>query len=220
MDRDIEGIPTPTYLWEQKGIIPFLKCDKGLAPEENGVQVMKPMPGLDDLLARAVKKGVFGTKMRSLILSANPEGIKAVVDQQFEVAKQIIGHGLCPIVEPEVAIFSPDKVKSEELLKANIVSNLAKLGDDEKVMLKLSLPSIDEFYKDLVEHPKVVRVVALSGGYSRDNADAILSRQTGMIASFSRALADGLSADQIDEEFNAELADTVTKVYEASISPQ
>ena len=219
MDREIQGKPTAAFLWEEKGIVPFLKCDKGLAPENQGVQVMKPMPGLDDLLARAVKKGIFGTKMRSYINAANAGGIKEVVKQQFEVGKQIIGHGLCPIIEPEVDIHSPDKEKSEEFLKAEILAQLDNLADDQKVMLKVSLPSKDDFYKELVDHPKVIRVVALSGGYSRDNANAILSRQNGMIASFSRALTENLSADQSQQDFDKKLKDTVVSIYEASKAP-
>jgi len=218
MDRTIEGIPTPQYLWEKKGMIPYIKCDKGLAAEENGVQLMKPNPGLDDLLSRAAKLGCFGTKMRSVVNAANPEGIKAIVAQQFEVGLQIIGHGLCPIIEPEVNIKISDKEQAEAILKTEILAQLEALEDDKKVMLKLSLPSIDNFYKELVDHPKVVSVVALSGGYSRDNANAILSRQTGMIASFSRALLEGISHGQTDEEYSAVMKSTCASIYAASKS--
>uniref|UniRef100_A0A6U3QIG3 fructose-bisphosphate aldolase n=1 Tax=Ditylum brightwellii TaxID=49249 RepID=A0A6U3QIG3_9STRA len=216
MDRTIEGKPTAKYLWEEKGIVPFLKCDSGLAAEVDGVQLMKPMPELDALLSKGVENGVFGTKMRSLINFANPAGIKAIVEQQFEVALQIIGHGLCPIIEPEVNIKSSDKEASEEILKKEILEQLNALDDDKKVMLKLSLPSVDNIYKELVDHPKVVRVVALSGGYSRDNANAILSCQTGMIASFSRALLDGVAFAQTQDEFDATLKATIDCIAEAS----
>ena len=202
MDRKIDGKPSATFLWEDRGVVPFLKVDKGLADEENGAQVMKPMPELDALLERAVKAGVFGTKMRSVINAANPAGIKAVVAQQFEVAKQILGHGLIPIVEPEVTISISDKAEAENILLAEITAQLDALPDDQQVMLKLTLPETDNLYKPLVDHPRVMRVVALSGGYSRDEANARLSRNTGMIASFSRALTEGLSAQQSDDEFN------------------
>lgn len=215
MDRDIDGIPTAEYLWEKKNVIPFLKVDKGLAAEENGVQLMKPMPGLDELLKRAKEKGIFGTKMRSVCKLANEEGISAIVAQQFEVGQKIIDAGLMPILEPEVDITSPDKAKIEVILKSKILEHLNKPGQD-KVMLKLSLPSVVNFYKELVDHPKCIRVVALSGGYSRDEANEILKKQNGMIASFSRALAEGLSDQLSDDEYNKIYADSITCIYEAS----
>jgi fructose-bisphosphate aldolase class I len=216
MDRDIEGIPTGQYLWEKKHIIPFLKVDKGLADEKDGVQLMKPIPGLDDLLKRGKSKGMFGTKMRSVIKSANADGIKAIVEQQFEVGKQIIAAGLVPIIEPEVDIHSPQKEECEDMLKKEIMAQLNKLQDDQKVMLKLSIPTKVNLYKDCVDHPKVVRVVALSGGYSRDEANKLLSKQTGMIASFSRALLEGLNHNQTDEEFNKMVLEAVDSIVEAS----
>lgn len=218
MDRTIEGIGTAEYLWSKKGIIPFLKVDKGLADEEDGVQVMKPMPELDALCKRAVAKGVFGTKMRSVIKAANKTGIEAVVAQQFEVGKQIIANGLVPIIEPEVDINIPDKSEAEVILKAAIVAELDKLSADQPVMLKLTIPTVDNFYAELVKHPRVVRAVALSGGYSREDANAKLSRNNGMIASFSRALTEGLSAQQSDEEFNKTLDTSIAGIYAASIS--
>jgi fructose-bisphosphate aldolase class I len=218
MDRSIEGIPTGQYLWEKKNVIPFIKVDKGLEDESNGVQLMKPIPGLDELLARAKSKGMFGTKMRSVINSANPDGVKAIVEQQFTIGKQIIKAGLVPIIEPEVNIKSPDKAECERLLKECLLDELNKLGDGEDVMLKLSLPSADNFYAECIAHPRCVRVVALSGGYSRGEANAILARQRGMIASFSRALSEGLSHGQTDEEFNATLKEAVDSIYEASKS--
>ncbi|MFP5328328.1 MAG: fructose bisphosphate aldolase, partial [Acidimicrobiia bacterium] len=198
MDRQIEGRDTADYLWSVKQVVPFLKIDKGLEAEADGVQLMKPMPGLDNLLARAVGKGIFGTKERSVIKSANEAGVKAVVDQQFEVGRQVLSHGLVPILEPEVDIHAPDKAEAEVLLKAAILSGLDSLGAEEYVMLKLTLPDEDNFYQQLVDHPKVLKVVALSGGYSRDEANARLSRNNGVIASFSRALTEGLSAQQSD----------------------
>lgn len=216
MDREIEGIPTCTFLWKKKKVIPFLKCDKGLAAEENGVQVMKPMPGLDELLKRAKAKGVFGTKMRSVIKAANEEGIQAVVDQQFEVGMQIVAAGLVPILEPEVDITSPEKEKIEAILKEKLIAGLDKLEEGKEVMLKLSLPTVVNHYKELVDHPKCVRVVALSGGYSRDDANVILAKQDGMIASFSRALSEGLSHQQTDEEFNATLDASIACIFDAS----
>jgi fructose-bisphosphate aldolase, class I len=218
MDRSIEGIPTSQYLWEKKTVIPFLKVDKGLEDEKDGVQLMKPMPGLDALLARGKSLGMFGTKMRSVINSANPAGIKAVVQQQFEIGKQIIKAGLVPIIEPEVNINSPDKAECETLLKECLLEELNKLGSDENVMLKLSLPSVDNFYADCIAHPRCVRVVALSGGYSRADANAILARQKGMIASFSRALSEGLNHNQSDEDFDRALREAVDSIYEASRS--
>mmetsp|Transcript_5169 Transcript_5169/g.6011 ORF Transcript_5169/g.6011 Transcript_5169/m.6011 type:complete len:301 (-) Transcript_5169:151-1053(-) len=217
MDKDIEGIPTPTFLWEKKNVIPFLKCDKGLAAEEDGCQVMKPMPDLDELLKRAKAKGVFGTKMRSNVNSANAAGIKKVVEQQFEVGKQIIGHGLVPIIEPEVNISSSDKVEIEAILKKEILVQLDALSEDQNVMLKLSLPSINNFYKELIAHKRCVRLVALSGGYSRDNANAILKKQEGMIASFSRALTEGQKHQMSDDEYNKLLDVSIANIYEASI---
>jgi fructose-bisphosphate aldolase class I len=218
MDREIDGRGTGDYLWSAKGVVPFLKIDKGLADEADGVQLMKPMPGLDELLERGVQKGMFGTKERSVIKLGNDAGIKAVVDQQFEVGRQVLGHGLVPIIEPEVDINSPEKAKAEELLKAAIASHLGDLGADELVMLKLTLPETDDFYRELVEHPRVLKVVALSGGYSRDEANARLSRNHGVIASFSRALTEGLSAQQSDAEFDATLGAAIQSIYEASIT--
>jgi fructose-bisphosphate aldolase class I len=218
MDRDIDGIGSAEYLWSKKGVIPFLKVDKGLADEANGVQVMKPVPELDALLTRAVAKGIFGTKMRSVIKLANKAGIDAVVKQQFEVGRQILAAGLVPIIEPEVDINSPEKAAAEDLLKAAIAAELAAQPADKPIMLKLTLPSADNFYADFVKHPSVLRVVALSGGYSREDANAKLSRNTGMIASFSRALTEGLSAKQSEAEFNAMLDSTIAGIYAASIT--
>lgn len=217
MDSKIEGIYTAEYLAEKKGIVPFLKVDKGLAEEANGVQLMKPNPDLDDTLKRANERQIFGTKMRSVIKEANPEGIKAVVEQQFEVGKQIIAAGLVPIIEPEVDINSPEKEKVEELLKAEILSSLNKLSENEHVMLKLTIPTQANTYKALIEHPNVVRVVALSGGYSRDDANEKLKANEGLIASFSRALSQDLNVKQSDEEFNAAIKKAVNSIYEASI---
>jgi fructose-bisphosphate aldolase class I len=218
MDRDIDGIGSAEYLWSKKGVIPFLKVDKGLADEANGVQVMKPMPELDALLTRAVAKGIFGTKMRSVIKLANKVGIDAVVKQQFEVGRQILAAGLVPIIEPEVDINSPEKAAAEDLLKAAIAAELAAQPADKPIMLKLTLPSTDNFYADFVKHASVLRVVALSGGYSREDANAKLSRNNGMIASFSRALTEGLSAKQSEAEFNAMLDSTIAGIYAASIT--
>lgn len=198
--------------------MPLLKIDKGLAEEADGVQLMKPMPTLDDLLARGVKNGIFGTKERSVIGAANPTGVAAVVAQQFEVAKQVLSHGLVPIIEPEVTISIADKAEAEDLLKAEITKNLDSLADDQKVMLKLSLPTVANHYKSLVDHPKVMRVVALSGGYSRDEANKLLAQNTGVIASFSRALTEGLSAQQSDEEFNSTLDASIQSIYDASVA--
>ncbi|MDO5734289.1 MAG: fructose bisphosphate aldolase [Eubacteriales bacterium] len=217
MEREIEGKKTGDFLWEEKGIIPFLKIDKGLAEEENGVQLMKPMPQLDELLDRASELHIFGTKERSVIKKANPEGIKAIVDQQFEVAAKVLDHGLVPIVEPEVDIFSEDKAESEELMKAEILKHLDQLPEDRQVILKLSIPTKVNFYKELIEHPRVLRVVALSGGYSREEANELLAKNEGMIASFSRALAEGLSDQQSDEEFEKTMAESIKGIYEASI---
>jgi len=218
MDRKVEGQYTPDYLWEQKGVVPFLKVDKGLADEEDGVQLMRPNPGLDDLLKRANERNVFGTKMRSVVNKANPDGIKKVVEQQFEVGKQILAAGLVPIIEPEVNIHSEDKAQSEEILKKELLDHLNKLSDDQNVMLKLSIPSVDNFYKELIEHPRVVRVVALSGGYSRDEANKRLAANEGLIASFSRGLSEGLNASQSDEEFNEMIKESVRTIHLASIT--
>jgi fructose-bisphosphate aldolase, class I len=216
MDRQVEGKPTPQYLWEVKNIVPFLKCDQGLADERNGVQLMKPIPGLDDLLTRAKQRGVFGTKMRSVIKTDNVEGIKAIVNQQFQVGKQIIQHGLVPIIEPEVDINSPKKKECEEILKACLLEQLDKLGDDEKVMLKLSLPTVENHYKECIDHPKCIRVVALSGGYSREEANNVLITQTGMIASFSRALMEGVTYGMSDDEFEKTLDESIQSIFHAS----
>ena len=199
MDREIDGIPTAQYLWEKKGIVPFLKTDKGLADKANGVQLMKPCPGLDELLERGVAKGIFGTKMRSFVAEANEAGIKENVEQQFEFAKQVLSHGLVPIVEPEVDINAADKAEAEAILRDELIKHLDALPEGEQVMIKVTIPSEDGFYTPLVEHPKCMRVVALSGGYPREDANERLSRQPGMIASFSRALSEGLSAQQSDE---------------------
>ncbi|WP_099157033.1 fructose bisphosphate aldolase [Virgibacillus ndiopensis] len=217
MDREIEGMYTGDYLSEKKGIVPFLKVDKGLAEESNGVQMMKPITDLDETLRRANERHIFGTKMRSVIKEANPESIKAVVDQQFEIGKQIIAAGLVPIIEPEVDINSPEKEKCEDLLKTEILSHLDSLTDNEPVMLKLSIPTKANLYKELIDHPKVVRVVALSGGYSADVANEKLKANDGLIASFSRALSQDLNANQTDEEFNATLENAVKSIYEASV---
>ena len=218
MDRFIDGQLTADYLWEQKGIVPFLKIDQGLAPQENGVQLMKPIPGLDDLLKRAVEKHIFGTKMRSVIHEANPEGIRQVVEQQFAVARQIAGFGLVPIIEPEVDILSRDKKDSEVLLKRELAAQLSALEEGVKVMLKLSIPSEDNFYSDLTADPHVVRIVALSGGYTQAEANKKLARQHGLIASFSRALSQGLSDQQTEDEFNSTLEASTLAIYEASIT--
>jgi fructose-bisphosphate aldolase class I len=215
MDREFGGKPAADYLWS-KQVVPFLKIDKGLADEVNGVQLMKPMPTLDALLVKAKSKGIFGTKERSVIKLNNPEGIKAVVAQQFEVAKQVLSHGLIPIVEPEVDIKNPDKKGSEENLKKEILAQLDKLPADKQVMLKLTIPDVDNLYADLVKHPRVLKVVALSGGYSRDEANKRLARQNGMIASFSRALSEGLTAQQSDAEFNKSLDTAIESIYQAS----
>jgi fructose-bisphosphate aldolase, class I len=218
MDREIEGQPTAEYLWEVKKVVPILKVDKGLADEADGVQLMKPMPDLDALLARARDAGIFGTKMRSVIKQASESGIAAVVKQQFEIARRIIAAGLVPIVEPEVDIHCPDKARAEAMLKAEILRELNALSDDQQVMLKLTLPEQNNFYADLIEHPRTVRVVALSGGYSREEANERLARQNGMVASFSRALTEGLSKQQTDAEFNALLDASIQSIYEASIT--
>lgn len=216
MDRQVEGLGTAEYLWSVKGVVPFIKVDKGLAPEENGAQVLKPIPGLDELLARSVERGMFGTKMRSVIKLGDRAGVDAVVDQQFEIGHQILDAGLVPIIEPEVDIHSPSKAEAEELLKAALTKHLDQLPADRPVMLKLTLPSQDGFYTDFVEHPRVLRVVALSGGYSRDEANEMLARNPGVVASFSRALTEGLHADQSDEEFDATLDEAIGSIFAAS----
>lgn len=217
LDRDIEGLSSAKFLWQKKGVVPFLKVDKGLEAEANGVQLMKPIAGLDTLLAKANAQDVFGTKMRSVVKLANQTGIKAVVEQQFEVGKQILAAGLVPIIEPEVDINSPEKAEAEALLKQEILAELNKLGD-LKVMLKVTIPEQADFYKELVEHPNVLKVVALSGGYSRDDANAKLAENHGMIASFSRALTEGVSAQQSDEEFEAALDAAIESIYQASLT--
>jgi fructose-bisphosphate aldolase, class I len=216
MDREIEGRGSVDYLWNVKSVVPFLKVDKGLADERDGVQTMRPMPGLDALLSRARTNGVFGTKMRSFIKFANPAGVQAVVDQQFGVARQILGARLVPIIEPEIDIHSPEKRQAEALLKVALIQHLDRLARDQFVMLKISLPDIDDFYADLRSHPSVLRVLALSGGYSREEADARLARNHGVIASFSRALTEGLSRDQSDEDFDAILNSSIAAVFQAS----
>ncbi|RKF13015.1 fructose bisphosphate aldolase [Roseovarius spongiae] len=216
MDRQIAGLPSARYLWEERGVVPFLKVDKGLADEVDGVRLMKPMPDLDALLERAVAAGIFGTKMRSVIDAASAQGIKANVAQQFEVGKQILGHGLIPIIEPEITISIPDKAEAEDILLAELTNALDGLSDGTQVMLKLTLPETANHYESLVNHSAVMRVVALSGGYSREEANARLARNTGVIASFSRALTEGLSADQSDEAFNATIGETIDSIYRAS----
>ena len=218
MDREIDGRETGDYLWSVKNIVPILKVDKGLADEADGAQVMKPIPGLDELLARAVEKGMFGTKMRSVIKLADPAGVSAVVDQQFEIGRQILATGLVPIIEPEVDIKSPQKAEAEGLLNEAILGHLDELPDGQQVMLKLTLPEDSTLYGALVAHPKVLRVVALSGGYSREEANERLSRCKGVVASFSRALTEGLSAQQSDAEFDATLDASIKSIYEASIT--
>jgi fructose-bisphosphate aldolase class I len=216
MDREVEGVPTATYLWDTKGVVPFLKVDKGLADEADGAQVMKPMPELGELLDKAVAAGVFGTKMRSVIKDANPAGVEAVVDQQFEVASQILAAGLVPIIEPEVDINSSTKAEAEGLLRDRIVERLADVDPAAPIMLKLTLPSEADFYADLVADERVLRVVALSGGYSREESNDLLASNHGMIASFSRALTEGLSAQQSDDEFDATLDATIASIVAAS----
>lgn len=218
MEREIGGKPSARFLWEERGVVPFLKVDKGLEAEENGVQLMKPMPGLDALLDRAVEAGIFGTKMRSVVSAANRDGIKAIVDQQFEVGKQIRAKGLVPILEPEVTISIEDKAEAEDILLNEIIHHLDDLAEGEEVMLKLSLPTLANLYAPLIAHPRVIRVVALSGGYARDEANALLTKNEGMIASFSRALTEGLSAQQSDEGFNATIEHAIESIYAASIT--
>jgi len=216
MDRDIEGWPTADYLSNVKHIVPFLKVDKGIEAEKDGVQLLKPMPGLAALLHKAKAKNIFGTKMRSFIKQANAAGIKAIVSQQFEIAGQILAAGLLPIIEPEVDIHCPDRAKAEEFLNAAILKELDELPADQSVMLKLTLPARDDFYADCVKHPKVLRVVALSGGFTREEANDRLRKNHGVVASFSRALVEGLSVQQSDAEFNALLDESIQKIYEAS----
>jgi fructose-bisphosphate aldolase, class I len=218
MDRAIDGHGSAEYLWSVKRVVPFLKIDKGLAGDADGVQLMKPMPELDTLLARAREKGIFGTKERSVIKQANEKGIGAVVRQQFEVAAQVLSAGLVPIIEPEVDIHCPHKAQAERLLRDALQESLSKVGDDQSVMLKLTLPDEDNFYRPLVEHPRVLKVVALSGGYSRDEANARLARNKGVVASFSRALTEGLNANQSVEAFNAALDQAVQSIYDASVA--
>ena len=218
MDRDIEGRGTAEYLWSEKRIVPFLKVDKGLAAEADGVQLMKPMPNLDALLARARDRQIFGTKMRSVISRADRKGVQAIADQQFEVGTQILAAGLVPILEPEIDIHAPDKRQAETLLRDALLAGLEGLPDDEVVMFKVTLPEEDGFYSALADHPRVLKVVALSGGYSRDEANARLARNPGIIASFSRALTEGLRADQSDEEFNAALDEAIGSIYHASVA--
>jgi fructose-bisphosphate aldolase class I len=216
MDGEIDGVPTADYLWDKRGIVPFLKVDQGLMEEQSGVQLMKPMNGLDTLLKRAVSKNVFGTKMRSVINAADKSGIEAIVAQQFEVGSQILGHGLMPIIEPEVNIKISDKAEAEDLLLATIQKHLETVPEGQQVMLKLSLPTKANLYKPLVDDPRIMRVVALSGGYSRDEANKLLSANAGVIASFSRALTEGLSHGQSDADFDATLAATIDSIFEAS----
>ena len=218
MDRQIEGMGSAEFLWKEKNVIPFLKVDKGLADEADGVQLMKAIPDLDVVLGKAKSHGVFGTKMRSVIKLADPKGVRSIVDQQFEIGRQITDAGLVPIIEPEVDINSPQKAEAEALLKSSLAERLDALADGEDVMLKLTLPTETNLYADFVAHPRVVRVVALSGGYSRDDANSLLAQNTGVIASFSRALTEGLSAQQSDAEFNATLDSSIQGIYTASIT--
>lgn len=216
MDREIEGKATADYLWEVKNVIPILKVDKGLADEEGGVQMMKPMPDLDALLEKAKSKGIFGTKMRSVVKQAKPAGVTAVAKQQFEIGRRIVEAGLIPIIEPEVDIHCPDKAEAETLLKAEILKELNQLGEGQLVMLKLTLPEENNFYADCIDHPNVLRVVALSGGYSREEANSRLSRNNRMVASFSRALAEGLSVKQSDDQYSATLDASIESIFQAS----
>ncbi|QUR66697.1 fructose bisphosphate aldolase [Mycobacterium spongiae] len=218
MDRHIDGRPATAYLWDTKGVVPILKIDKGLAEASNEVQLMKPIPGLDDLLRRAVSNGVFGTKERSVIGGANAEGIAAVVAQQFEVARQVLSHDLVPILEPEVSISISDKAQAEDILREEITTQLETVPEGQRVMLKLSLPTKANHYQPLVAHPKVMRVLALSGGYSREQAVELLAENTGVIASFSRALTEGLAVDQSDEQFNATLDNAIQSIFDASVA--
>ena len=217
IERKIDDKFTADYLWEEKGIVPFLKVDKGLQPEANGVQLMKDIPTLDELLKKGIEKHIFGTKMRSVIKSANEEGIKAIVAQQFDIAKKILSYGLIPIIEPEVDIHSVDKEKCEEILKKEIFANLNKLDKDPKIMLKLTIPSVEGFYSDVIAHDNVLRVVALSGGYTRADSNEKLAKNPGLIASFSRALTEGLNVDQTQKEFDDLLEESIDGIYQASI---
>jgi fructose-bisphosphate aldolase, class I len=217
MERMIDGLGSAEYLWQKKHVVPFLKVDNGLADEKDGVQLMKPIPELQSRIAAANKHGVFGTKMRSVINLANSAGVDAVVKQQFEVGKELIAGGLVPIIEPEVSIKSPEKVEAENLLKNALLDHANSLSGDQNIMLKLSIPTVANLYKELVDHPRVVRVVALSGGYSRDEANKLLAQNTGVIASFSRALVEGLTAQQSDQEFDRALDASIQNIYEASI---
>jgi fructose-bisphosphate aldolase class I len=216
MDRQINGKPTATFMWQDRGVVPFLKIDKGLEDETDGVRLMKPIDGLDATLSRAVDAGIFGTKMRSVIDAASPTGIASIVGQQFEVGQQVLSHGLVPIIEPEVTISISDKAEAEQILREEITKQLDTLPSDQQVMLKLTLPNQANLYKSLIDHPRVMRVVALSGGYNRDEANEMLSKNTGMIASFSRALTEGLSANQSDDSFNATISDTIDSITAAS----
>ena len=218
MDRDIAGRPSVDYLWQDKGVVPFLKIDKGLTDPADGAQTMKPIGDLDALLARAVRKGIFGTKARSVIGAADAKGIAAVVEQQFDIAQQVISHGLVPILEPEVTVTISDKAQAEDILRDELGTRLDTIPQGQKVMLKLSLPTDANHYQAFTSHPRVMRVVALSGGYSRDEADALLAENTGVIASFSRALTEGLSAGQSDEQFDATLDAAIQSIYDASVS--
>jgi fructose-bisphosphate aldolase class I len=216
LDREIDGKNSARYLWEEKNVVPFLKVDKGLAAEQDGVQLMKPIPNLGELLQKAKAQNVFGTKMRSVIKSANRTGIKKVVEQQFEIGKQIAAAGLVPIIEPEIDINAPDKAQAEAILRDELLAQLDKLGPNEKVMFKLTLPEQPNFYKALQNHPNMIRVVALSGGYSRDEANRRLAQNNGMIASFSRALTQGLTAQQSDAEFDSALGESIQSIFDAS----
>lgn len=216
LDRQIEGKSSSHYLWQVKNVAPFLKVDKGLADEVDGVQIMKPMPGLDDLLKKAKAQDVFGTKMRSVIKSANPDGIQKIVAQQFEIGRQIVAAGLTPIIEPEVDINAPDKAEAEALLREQLLAHLGQLNSDELVMFKLTLPEQANFYAECLDHPNMLRMVALSGGYSREEANRRLSENNGMVASFSRALSEGLSFQQTELEFNKMLDESIETIYQAS----
>ena len=216
MNRSVGGKPTPSFLWEERQVVPILKVDKGLADEADGAQVMKPMPTLDALLEQATSKGIFGTKMRSVIKTANPAGIKAVVDQQFEIGKRILAAGLVPIIEPEVDINSPEKAQAEDLLKANLLEQLDALDASQRVIFKLTLPETSGHYAECVNHPNILRVVALSGGYSREESNRRLAANAKVVASFSRALTEGLSADQSDADFNATLDSSIQSIFDAS----
>jgi fructose-bisphosphate aldolase class I len=218
LHREVGGLPFADYLWDTKSIVPFLKVDRGLAPVADGVQVMKPIADLEKLLSLGLEGRVFGTKMRSFIQLADTKGVKAIVDQQFDVARQILDAGLVPILEPEISIESPEKAEAEALLKAAILEHLDALAPDQRVMVKLTLPEVDDFYADLISHPNVLRVVALSGGYTREAANARLSRNHGVVASFSRALTNGLRVTQNDEDFNAALSESIESIYEASLT--